>query len=133
MQIDEVLQRIGEMRSVFRLALGEGLLLAVIGRRQMVDARQQRAKDLAVVDYAPHCRAAEADAVIAADTADQARARALTVDLVIGERNLQRSVGRFRAGVAEEDVVEPLGREVGDAARKLKGLRDTELERRRIV
>jgi hypothetical protein len=72
MQVDEILQRIGEMRAIFRLALGEGLLVAVIGRRQMVDARQQRAEDLAVADDAADGRAAEADAVIAAHPADQA-------------------------------------------------------------
>ena len=37
-QIDEPLQLVGELRAVFRLALAEGLLLAVVGVRQMVDA-----------------------------------------------------------------------------------------------
>jgi hypothetical protein len=62
-------------RAPFRLALGEGLMLAVIGRRQMIDAGQQRAEELAVVDHAADRNAAEADAVIAALAADQALAR----------------------------------------------------------
>ena len=71
MQVDHALQFVGEMRAVFRLALAEGLLLAVIGVRQMIDAGQQRAEHLAVVDDAADGSAAEADAVIAALAADQ--------------------------------------------------------------
>ena len=132
-QVDEALQFVGEMRAVFRLALGEGLLLAVIGVRQMIDAGQQRAEHLAVVDDAADRGAAEADAVIAALAADQAGAGALAVELVIGQRDLQRGIGGFRAGIAEEHVVEPVRREIGDAAGKLERLRNAELERRRVI
>ena len=71
--------------------------------------------------------------MIAALAADQAGAGALAVDLVIGERDLERGVGRFRAGIAEEHVVEPGGRQIGDAAGELEGLRNAELERRRVI
>ena len=37
-QRDDALQFVGEMRAPFRLALGERLLLAVVGVRQMIDA-----------------------------------------------------------------------------------------------
>ena len=73
-QRDDALQFVGEMRAPFRLALGERLLLAVVGVRQMIDARQHRAERLAVVGEAADRHAAEADAVIAALAADEARA-----------------------------------------------------------
>ena len=65
------------MRAIFGFALAEGLLLAVIGRRQMVDARQERAKHLSVADDAADRGAAKTDAVIAPLAADQADAAAL--------------------------------------------------------
>ena len=76
-QRDDALELVGEMRAPFRLALAEGLLLAIIGRRQMIDAGEQRAEELAVGDDAADRDAAEADAVIAALAADQARAPGL--------------------------------------------------------
>jgi hypothetical protein len=95
-QIDQTFQLVGEMRAVFRLALGEGLLVAVIGRGQVIDAGQQRSEHLAVVDDAADRSAAEADAVIAALAADQTGACALALDLMIGQRDLERGVGGFR-------------------------------------
>ena len=80
-QRDDALEIVGEMRAPFRLALGEGLLLAIVGRRQVIDAGEQRAEEFAVVDDAADRNAAEADAVIAALTADQAGARALAAEL----------------------------------------------------
>ena len=75
--VDQVFQLFREMRAIFRLAFRESLLFAIIGRRQMIDAGQQRAEHLAVVAHAADGRAAEADAVIAAFAADQAAAAAL--------------------------------------------------------
>ncbi len=123
MQRHQAVELVGEMRAPFRLADGEGLLLAVIGRRQMIDAGQQRAELLAVVDDAADRDAAEADAVIAALAADQPHARALAAHVVIGERDLQRGVDRLRAGIAEEHMIEIAGRQRGDAARQFEGLR----------
>ncbi len=132
-QIDQPLQFIGEMRAIFRLALAEGLLFPVVGRRDVIDAGQQRSVQLAVIDDASHRSSAKTDAVIAALAADQPGAAALALDLVKSQRDLERGVGGLRAGIAEEDVIEPGGREIGDAARKLKGLWNAELEWRGII
>ena len=55
------------------------------------------------------------------------------LDLVIGQRDLERGVGGFRSGIAEEHVVEAVGRQIGDAAGELEGLRNAELERRGVI
>ena len=133
MQRDDALELVGEMRAPFRLADGEGLLGAVIGRRQMIDAGEQRAEQLAVVDDAADRDAAEADAVIAALAADQPHARGLAAHVVKRQRDLERGVDRLRAGIAEEHMIEIAGRQRGDAARQLERLRVRELERRRVV
>src|SRR5262245_45154516 len=121
------------MRAPVRLALAEGLLLAAVGRREVVDAGEQRAEEFAVVDDAADRDAAEADAVIAALASDQAGARAFAAHVVMGERDLERGVDRLRAGIAEEHVVEIAGRERGDAARQLERLGMGELEGWRVV
>ena len=130
---DDALQLVGEMRAPFRLAAGEGLLGAVIGVGQVVDARQQRAEELAVLDDAAHRDAAEADAVIAALAADQARLAALALHVPIGQRHLQRRVHRLGARVAEEDVVQVARGELGEARGEGEAARMAELEGRRIV
>src|SRR5467141_2306426 len=121
------------MRAIFRLVLGEGLFLPVIGVRQMIDAGQQRSEHLAVVDDAADRGPAEADAVIAALAADQAAAGALAVELMIGQRDLERGMGGLRSGIAKENVVEPGRRALGDAAGEFKDLRNAESKRRRII
>ena len=132
-QGDDALERVGEMAAPFRLALGERLMLAVIGRRQMIDAGEQRAEELAVVDHAADRDAAEADAVIAALAADQALARALSAHVVVGERDLERRVDGFGARIAEEHVIEIARRELGDARGELERQRMGELEGRREI
>src|ERR1700752_1044418 len=104
------------MHAIVGFALGEGLLLAIIGRRQVVDARQQCAIEFSVVDDAANRGAAEADAMIAARAADQAGAAALAADLMIGERDLQCGVRGLRAGIAEEHIFEAFWRELSDPA-----------------
>ncbi len=133
MQRDEAIELVGQMRAPFRLADGEGLLLAIVSRRQMIDAGEQRAELLAVVDDAADRDAAEADAVIAALAADQPHARGVAAHVVIGERDLERGVDRFRTGIAEEHMVEIAGRERRDPARQLERLGMAELEGRRVV
>jgi hypothetical protein len=130
MQRDDVLERVGEMAAPFRLALGEGLMLAVVGRRQMIDSGQQRAEELAVVGHAADRDAAEADAVVAALAADQPLARAVSAHVVIGEGDLQRGVARLRAGVGEEHVIEIGGRQRGDPRGELEHQRMAKVEGR---
>ena len=130
MQRHDALERVGEMRAPFRLALGEGLMLAVIGRGQMVDARQERAKELAVVDHAADRNAAEAHAVIGALAADQTLTRALPAHVMIGERDLERRVAGLGAGIAIEHVIEIARREFGQARRQLERQRMGEREAR---
>ena len=95
----------------------------------MVDAGEQRAELLAVIDDAADRDAAKADAMIAALAADQPHARRIAPHVVIGERDLERGVDRFRAGIAEEHVVEIAGRQRGDAARQFERLADGQTER----
>ena len=133
MQRDETVERIGQMRAPFRLADAEGLLLAIVGRRQMIDAGEERAELLAVRHDAADRDAAEADAVIAALAPDQPHARGLPTHIVIGERDFERGVDRLRAGIAEEHVVEIAGRQRRHARGELEGLGMAELEGRRVV
>ena len=132
-QRDQAIEFVRKVPAPFRLADGEGLLGAVIGRRQVIDAGDQRAEHLAVADDAADRDAAEADAVIAALAADQPHARGVAAHVVKGERDLERGVDRLRAGIAEEHVVEVAGGERGDAARQFERLRVRELEGRRVV
>ncbi len=128
MQRDDALEIIREMRAPFRLALGESLMLAIVSVRQMIDARDHGAERLAVIAETADRHAAKADAVIAALAADEAHALRLAARVPIGERDLQRRVGGFRAGIAEEHLIEIAGRERRDAIGKLEGARMAELE-----
>ncbi len=110
-QRHQTVEVVGEMRAPFRLANGEGLLVAIIRCRHVIDAGHQRAELLAVGDDAAHGDAAEADAMIAAFAADQPYARSLAAHFVEGKRDLERGVDRFRAGIAEEHMVEVAGRQ----------------------
>ena len=101
--------------------------------RHVVDAGQQRAEHLAVGDDAADRDAAEIDAVIAALAADQAEARAVALGAMIGERDLQRGVDRFRTGIGEEHVVEALRRDVDQPVGEFEDDRVAHLEGRRVV
>lgn len=99
----------------------------------MIHAGQHAAEQFAVVDHASDRNAAEADAVIAALAADQARTLRVAARGMIGERDLERGIDRFRSGIAKEDVIEARWRERRDAACKFEGLRMSELERWGVV
>ena len=133
MQRDKAVEIIGKVRAPFGLADGEGLLLAIVGHLQMVDAGEQRAELLAVVDDAADRDAAKADAMIAALATDQPHTRRIALHVVIGERDLERGVDGFRAGIAEENVVEIAGRQRGDAARQFERLGMGKLKSRRVI
>ncbi len=74
----------------------------------MVDTSQSRSEMLAVAGNAADRDAAEADAVIAAFTTDQARAQSVAAHAVIGEGNLQCGVDRFRSVIAKEHAIHAL-------------------------
>ena len=133
MQGREPLQVVRQVRAPFGLAAAEGLVLQVVGVADVVHAREQAAVEHAVLDDAAHGRAAEVGAVIAALAPDQAGLRALAAHVVIAERDLERGVGRLRARVGEEHVVEIAGREVHQPVGELEGRRVAELEGRREV
>jgi hypothetical protein len=99
----------------------------------MIDARQHGTEPLAVVDHAADGDAAETDAVIATFTPDEAGARALAVGAMVGERDLERAVDRFRARVAVEGVIEVARQKRCVTRGQFEGLGMAHLERRCIV
>ena len=99
----------------------------------MIRTREQRSIEFPVRDHAAHRNAAKADAVIAALTADEPCARCLAIRPVIGNRDLERRVGRFRPRIAEKHMVEIGRRQRRHAACKLEDLGMGELEGRREV
>ena len=127
------LQVVRQMRAPLGLAAAEGLVLQVVGVADMIDAGQQAAVEHAVLDDAADGGAAEIGAVIAALAPDEAGLRALAPHIVIAERDLERGVGRFRARVGEEHVVEIAGREIDQPVGELEGGRVAELEGRRKI
>ena len=129
----EPLQVVRQMRAPFGLAPAEGLVLEVVGVADVIDAGEQAAVEHAVLDDAAHRGAAEVGAVIAALTPDEPGLRALAPHIVIAERDLERGVGRFRARVGEEHVVEVARREIDQPVRELEGGRVAELEGRREI
>ena len=133
MQRHQPLDIVGEFGAMLRQILGEGVAGEIVGMADMVDARQMRRKRAAVVDHAADRHAAEADAVIAALAADQAGARRLAGGALIGERDLQRGVDRFRTRIGEEDAVEALRRDLGQPLGEVERQRMAHLERRREV
>src|SRR5690348_4406353 len=120
MQRDAAVEIVGKMSAPFRLADGEGLFPAIVGRRQMIDAGKQRAELLTVVDNAADGNAAETDAMIAAFASDQPYARPIALHIMVGERDLESGVDGLGAGIAEEHVIEIAGRERRNAARQLE-------------
>ena len=133
MQRDDALEFVGDVLAPFGLAAREGLMLAVVGRRHVVDAGKERAEELAVVDDSPDRDAAEADAMIAALAPDEAGALALALHVPVGHGDLQRGVAGLGARIREEDMVEIGRRKLGDAARELEGVGMSELEGRREI
>jgi hypothetical protein len=132
-QRDDAFQLVGQFGAVFRLAARVRILRQVVRVRQVVDARQQRAEGLAVVADAAHRQAAEADPVVAALAPDQAGASALAARLVVGQRDLQRGIDGFRAGVGIEHLAELVVRVVHQPLGQLEGGRMAHLEGGRVV
>ena len=132
-QRDDALELVGELRAPCSGWPREKALAQVMGVRQMIDAGSRLPKSLAVARDAADRDAAETDAVIAALAADEAGARALAADAVIGDGDLERGIDRLRAGIGEEDMVEIAGRQVPRAAPPLEGLGMAHLEGGRVI
>ena len=134
MQRHQPLELVGQLRPVRRRAAREGVPRRIMRVRQVVDPRQQRPRPgLAVRRDAAHRDAAEAYAVVAALAPDETRARGLTARAVPGEGDLQCRVDRFRSGVGEKHVIEPLGRDFHQLVCQRERPRMTHLEGRRVV
>ncbi len=129
---NDPLELVGEVRAMFGLALRPAVLRDV-GVRQVVDASKERAEIAAVVHDPADRDPAEAHAVIAPLATDQPRPAALAARPVIGERDLERAVDRLGARIGEEDMLEPVGREVAHPVRQFEGLGMAHLEGGRIV
>ena len=135
-QSHQRLQVVSQVRAMRRLAARETVATGVMRVAQMIGARQQRERP-SVVHQTAHRDAAEAHAVVAPLTADEARARPLPDGPLIREGDLQGGVDGLRAGVGEEDPVEtgggPTGRDGGQPLGGLERDRVAHLERRREV
>ena len=133
MQHDHALQLIRQMRAPIRLALGEGLFLAVIGVRQMVNTGQRIAEPFTVGNHAAHRNAAKAHAMIAALTPDEPLALAFAARTVIGKRHFHGRISRFRTRIAEKRIVQIARGQCGQLIGEFENLRMAILEGRREI
>jgi hypothetical protein len=103
-QRHDALELVRQMRAPFRLTLRIGHVRRIVRMLQVIDAVQHRRREhLARRQQAADRDAAEADAVVALLAPDEARARSLSAQPVIAERDLERGVDRLGAGTGEED------------------------------
>src|SRR6266478_2349000 len=96
-------------------------------------SRHQCAKCLAIAHHAAQRRTADVHAVIGALAGHEIASLPLIAGEVIGKCDLHRRVDRLGAGVAEEDVVETLRGECGDAVGECERAGMTAHEGRREV
>ena len=88
---------------------------------------------LAVLHHSAQARPADVDAVVGPLARDHAHPGSLAPRTVIGQRDLDRGVDRFGAGVDEEHPVQPLRGEPGDPAGELELARMPGLKRRAVI
>ena len=98
----------------------------------MQHADQARPEGFLVLDHALHRHAAEIDAVIGALAADETNTLALALGAVILQRDLQRRIHRFRAGIGEEGIIQFARHDGLEAPRQFEGGGLAMLERRDI-
>ena len=127
-QVDEAFERVGVFGAVFGLAAREGVAGDVMRVGQVIDAADHRAEIHPVARDAADGHAAEIDAVIGALAADEAVLVRLAARLLVGERDLERGLDALRSGVGEEDAVEAVGREAGEAVGEFEGERMAHVE-----
>src|SRR5512134_4006709 len=94
-QRTQALKLVGELGAVLRLTPGESIARGIVGMADMVDTRDPGAEYFLVQRDTAHRHAAEVDAVVAARATDQPVAPRFAARTVVGERDLERRVGRF--------------------------------------
>ena len=132
-QREDAFEIIGQMRAGLRLAAGKGVLAGQMGVGQMIDPREHRAENLAVVDDAADRDAAEIHPVIAAFAPDQPHALPLAPRAMIGNSDFQCRFNAFRAGVRVKYMRHPRWRNIDDPVRQFEGAGMAHLEGRRII
>ena len=105
------------------LVVDVGMVHRVVDEAHVVHTRQQlRAIHLAVGGQPAHAHAAEVDAVVTLFAADEDLAMAFAAGAVVSQGHLERGVGGFGAGVAEQHLVEVAGRHLGNPLRRQESL-----------
>ena len=132
MQLDEPFEIVGQFRAMFGKPVAKQVSGRIMGVAHMGDA-MQGGKGPAVVDQPADRYAPEAHAMIATLAPDQPRARSLADRALIGERDLERGVHRFRTRSGEEYPIETARRDVGQALGEAESERMAQLKTRRIV
>jgi hypothetical protein len=132
-QRDETFEIVREMCAPFRQAAREGVVFVIERVPQVIDAGQQAAEELAIVDDAADRNAAEADAVITLLAPDQALTARFAAHAMVSERDLERGVDGFGAGVREEHMIEPGRRDLDEPLGELECERMSHLKRWRVV
>src|ERR1700746_766844 len=94
------------MAPASRLALCEGLLVAVIGRPQMVDAGENKAEVFPVGGEAAERHSRKARAMHGAFPPDESLAGAFAAEGVIGKGDFQRRFDRLRTGIGKKHMVQ---------------------------
>ena len=108
-------------------------MLQVLRVAQMVHARQQGPKQLAVRRDSAHRNAAETHAVVALLSPDQAHPLPLAAHPMPGNRNLQRRIDRLRTGIGEEHTGYALRRDFSQPVGQFKGARIAHLKGRVVI
>ena len=132
-QLHQTFQIIGELSAVLGLAAREGIARRIVRVAHVIDRSEHVAEGLAVADHAAYGNAAEADAVVAALASDQDAARAFAADAVVSQRDFQRGIHCFGAGVGEEHPVHALRGDRRQLFRRLEGDGVVHLEAGRVV
>ena len=111
-----------------------GVVHRVMDEAHVVHPRQQLcAIDLAVGRQAAHAHATEVHTVVTLLAANEHVAVAFTAGTVVGQGDFEGGVGRFRAGVAKQHLVQIARRHGGDHLGGLEGLVVAGLKSRGVV